>query len=262
MKELLQKGEVKIIPALISFLMLLVFMAPLSKRIINIGNVFGIAVTGGLTVAFLLWGRTVGRIKSAWNSPAGRAFLCVCGGLAAVFVIYASVISVFMVSAARQQPKDGDATLIVLGCRARNGVPSRMLKRRLDAACDCLNENSSIKVIVSGGKGNDETVSEAEAMRNYLVAKGIVPERIYMEDKSVDTGQNLRYSKEIIEREGLSRNIAIVTDGYHQYRAGLIAKRLGMDTSAVSAHTSGYLLPTYWVREWFAIPYYYIKGKA
>lgn len=263
MTNFIDKEDVKIIPALISFALLLVFIAPLFKRIINIGNIFGMAVSGALTLAFIFYGRTSGRVKALWGSNAGRLVISICGGLAAVFVVYALTVSVFMAGAAVNRPETNDTTLVVLGCRAKNGYPSRMLRMRLDAACTFLDDNTGTKVVVSGGKGKDEATTEAWAMKQYLISKGVAPERIFMEDKSVNTEQNLKYSMDIIRQEGLSQNVTIVTDGYHQLRAKMIAKKLGIDdTCAISADTSKVLLPTYWVREWFAIPFYLIRGKA
>ena len=263
MTEFIRKENVKIIPAVISFILLLVFIAPLFKRIVNIGNLFGMAVAGTMTLVFVFYGRTSGKLKALCESTAGKASVCICCGLAAVFVVYALTVSVFMASSAVARPDNSDTTLVVLGCRAKNGYPSKMLRYRLDAACEFLDENDSVKVVVSGGKGKDEATTEAWAMKQYLVAKGVAPERIFMEDKSVNTEQNLKYSMDIIRQEGLSQNITIVTDGYHQLRAKMIAKKIGIDnTCAISADTSKILLPTYWVREWFAIPYYLIRGKA
>ncbi|MCR4862900.1 MAG: YdcF family protein [Ruminococcus sp.] len=263
MTGFIDREEVKIIPALISFALLLVFIAPLFKHIVNIGNIFGMAVSGALTLAFIFYGRTAGRLKALWESTAGKVAVCICGGLAALFVVYALTVSVFMVRSSAKRPANSDTTLIVLGCRAKNGYPSRMLRMRLDAAGKFLEENGGVNVVVSGGKGKDEATTEAWAMKQYLVSKGIAPERIFMEDKSVNTEQNLRYSMDIIRQEGLSQNVTIVTDGYHQLRAKMIAKKIGIDDNcAISADTSKILLPTYWVREWFAIPYYLVRGKA
>ena len=118
MTNFIDKEDVKIIPALISFALLLVFIAPLFKRIINIGNIFGMAVSGALTLAFIFYGRTSGRVKALWGSNAGRLVISICGGLAAVFVVYALTVSVFMAGAAVNRPETNDTTLVVLGCRA------------------------------------------------------------------------------------------------------------------------------------------------
>ena len=157
------------------------------------------------------------------------------------------------------RPKNTDTTVVVLGCKVKNGAPSLMLGRRLNAAYEYLTEEPDVKVIVSGGKGDDEIISEAQCMRDYLVDRGIAPERIYMEDKSTDTDENLRFSQDIIRREGLPEHITIVTDGFHQLRSDMKAEKLGMRAYNISAHTPWWLVPTYWVREWFGIIYYIIR---
>lgn len=256
----LQKENTKIIPALISIVMLLFYVVPIFRGIFNLGNAFGIAVTAALTLVFVFFGRFTGCLRALWNVIAGRTFLCTAAVLIVLFVTYAAVVSALMVRAANDTPKTDDTTLVVLGCKVKNGAPSRMLRKRLDKAYDYLAEHESVSVVVSGGKGSDEAISEAECMKTYLTERGIAPERVYMEDRSVNTEENLRFSQEIIMREGLSDNITIVTDAYHQYRAEMIARKQGINGSSnISADTSWYLVPTYWTRELIGIGYYYLK---
>ena len=93
-------------------------------------------------------------------------------------------------------------------------------------------------------------------MRDYLAEKGISPDRIIMEDRSTTTDENLRFSYELIQKNALPEHITIVTDGFHQLRSDMKARRLGMEAYNISAHTPWWLTPTYWVREWFGIAYY------
>ena len=135
-----------------------------------------------------------------------------------------------------------------------------MLRRRLDAACSYLTEDTKADCIVSGGKGDNEHISEAEAMYEALVNDGISESRITEEDKSSSTYENLLFSKQILEDSGKPLRIAIVTDGFHQWRARLQAESLGYDVKCVSAATPWYLVPVYWVREWFALSYLFVFG--
>ena len=108
--------------------------------------------------------------------------------------------------------------------------------------------------IVSGGKGSNEEISEAQCMYNYLTEKGIASDRIIMEDESTTTSENLEFSKKIIEEKGYNKDIAIVTDGFHEFRASMLAKKVGLNpTGSVSADTPLYLLATYHFRETIAI---------
>ncbi|MEI3193353.1 MAG: YdcF family protein [Lachnospiraceae bacterium] len=91
--------------------------------------------------------------------------------------------------------------LVVLGAQVRGTVPSRALKKRLDTAAEYLGKNLETKVVVSGGKGAGEEITEAEAMENYLLELGIEKDRIIMEDRSTTTSENLRYTGELIDRE-------------------------------------------------------------
>ena len=95
-------------------------------------------------------------------------------------------------------------------------------------------------------------------MYDYLVNKGISGDRIYQEDRSTTTAENLTFSKEILEKENLGNSIAIVTNEFHEYRAFLIAKKLGLNPYAIPARTSWWLFPTFTVREWFGILYEWI----
>ena len=89
-----------------------------------------------------------------------------------------------------------------------------------------------------------------------MVSDGIDPGRLIKEDKASDASENFRYSKEIIEQNHMSTDLAVVTDGFHQFRAKLIAQKQGFNGSigAVSADTDLRFVPTYIAREWFAIP--------
>ena len=133
-----------------------------------------------------------------------------------------------------------------------------MLASRLDAAYEYLTEHPDAICIVSGGQGPDESMPEAECMYLYLTEKGIASERIYQENRSTSTRENLLFSQEIIEAEGLNPEIAIVTNEYHEYRAGMVADALEMEYSAVPARTPLWLFPTYYIRELYGIIYEWV----
>jgi uncharacterized SAM-binding protein YcdF (DUF218 family) len=116
---------------------------------------------------------------------------------------------------------------------------------RLEAAYAYLVANPEAKCVVSGGQGNGEDISEAEAMRRWLVNKGIDGDRIYKEDASTSTDENIRFSKRIIENNGLNPQLAIVTSEYHTSRAGILAEKYEMEYGAVPGKTAAWLFPTY-----------------
>lgn len=214
-------------------------------------------MSGLLAVIFFFWNKFTEVTALFWSNKAGRVVLSAFGGIFAVCVLLATVISIFMIKEMNDKPK-GETTVVILGCQVNPNGASLMLQRRLNTALNYLTENEDIKVIVSGGKGYDEPISEAECMYDWLVSHGISSQRIYIEDKSTNTQENIAFSKNIIAAEKLSPEITIITDGYHQLRADMFAKKQGITSYNISAPTALWLLPTYWVREWFGILYYTI----
>ncbi|MBR3901033.1 MAG: YdcF family protein [Ruminococcus sp.] len=249
---------IRIIIAVLLVFSAIHFMTPMLSAIVNIGNITGVAVSVILFFMVVFRGTFAQMFSRMLTHKGGRIFLFTAGGIACIALIGAVVISCFMVKAMNDKPKNSQTTVVVLGCQINGETPSRMLKCRLDAAYDYLSENNDVKVIVSGGQGSDEVTSEADVMRKYLLKRGIEDSRIFMEDKSTSTEENLRFSKEIIDKEGLCGEITIVTDGFHQLRADILAKKQGIEARNISASTEKWLLPTYWIREIYGVAYYLV----
>ncbi|MBR5485188.1 MAG: YdcF family protein [Oscillospiraceae bacterium] len=151
-------------------------------------------------------------------------------------------------------PQDIPTTVIVLGCQLDGDEPSPMLKRRLDTAAAYLQKNPQAMCVVSGGVGENNIISEAEAMQNYLLRQGVSQNRIYTENSSKNTRQNLHYSMQKIRNYNLSDHAVISTDGFHQFRAYIYAKQAGFSKiNAVSGFTPPALAMVYSVREFFAV---------
>ena len=235
------------------------FFPILLGGIFNIGTIAGVLAFGGL----FLWGAFrpkilpwLQRIREQKRGRRITSLLCVLFGCA---LLLAAAESALMVRAAvNAPPDDAPVTVLVLGCQVRGTVPSRAMRQRLAAARRFLNEHPDAVCVLSGGQGEDEEIAEADCMFRELTAAGIAPERLYREDRSTSTRENFLYSQEIIKNNGLPETVVVVTNEYHQYRAGLIAGDLGIETYAVSAPSGLGLLPTYWVREWFGIVYEWI----
>lgn len=160
------------------------------------------------------------------------------------------------------EPADGADALIVLGGGIRGRTPTLSLKYRLDAAMEYLDRNPGTLAIVSGGRGADEEVSEAEVMRDYLAARGVPEDRIVMEDRSSSTEENFRFSKAIIdERIGKDAAVVFATNRFHVFRSELVAKREGLAAEGIPAHGVWYITPNDYMRECVAIVIYFLKGK-
>lgn len=255
-----KKIGLRITMTIIFVILLIFFILPVGAGIINAGNIFGALASGILAAVSLFGDRFINFISHLWERFFGKVVVCIFIGLFSAGVVLAIVISCFMIKEMNDKPNGKPTTLVVLGCQIKANEPSLMLKRRLNAAYDYLIEHEDVSVVVSGGQGSDEITSEADVMRNYLLSKGISSDRIYMEDKSVNTQENIRFSKKIIEDEGLCSDITIVTDGFHQLRGDIFARREGLKSYNISSRTALWLLPTYWVREWFGIIYYTLFG--
>lgn len=148
-------------------------------------------------------------------------------------------------------PKERADYLIVLGAGLRGERPSLVLRNRINAAAEYLSENPDSKVVVSGGQGPDELISEAEAMRRGLVELGIDEARILLEDHSTSTNENLTFSKQFIPDEA---SVVIVTNKFHVYRACHLARECGYTSvSGLGADNVRWLNPTNYLRECMAV---------
>lgn len=157
-------------------------------------------------------------------------------------------------------PEKSDVILL-LGCKVREeGVPSLLLEYRLERALELYSQGYADKIIVSGGQGDNEPMSEAQAMRIWLEAEGVPKERILTEDQSTSTYENIKYSKPIMEQEGFQTAI-IVSNDFHLYRALLMAKEFGITASAASAPTLDYLKSYYYSRELLSVIKYMVIGS-
>ena len=141
--------------------------------------------------------------------------------------------------------------VIVLGAQVRGTRITKSLRKRLDTALDYLEEHPDANVVCSGGQGRGEDLSEAEAMKNYLMEHGIAEKRIITEDKSRTTYENLKFTQQLIDKDA---KIAIVTNNFHVHRAVHLAKTLGyQNVQGMAAPSDNHLLPNYMVREAIAL---------
>ncbi len=149
--------------------------------------------------------------------------------------------------------------IIVLGCGLIGGDRvSKLLSDRLDKAIKVYSRtDTDCRIIVSGGQGADEKLSEAEAMKGYLLEQGIHERDIIKEDKSTDTMENLANSKAIIEARGGRQYTAVVSSGYHVLRAMIYARKLAFPVTGIGAHTALYYWPSAMIREYAALVRYY-----
>lgn len=130
--------------------------------------------------------------------------------------------------------------IIVLGCKVYGTVPSPFLKSRLEEGLRLYNEGFGEYIIVSGGRGRGEDIAEAEAMKNYLVSRGVNSDKIIMEDQSFSTMENIKYSY-IKMKEYNFNTVVIVSNKYHLKRASMMAKKIGVKASCSGVFVSQHM---------------------
>lgn len=133
---------------------------------------------------------------------------------------------------------DNIDTMIVLGAKVNGTEISNTLKLRLDKAIEYYNKHKSVNIIVSGGQGNDENITEALAMKNYLISNGVNSNNIIEENKATTTLENIIYSKKILDNINNKGKVLIVTSDYHLFRGRLIASILGIENEGICSTSS------------------------
>ena len=135
--------------------------------------------------------------------------------------------------------------MVILGCQVMaDGDPSVLLQDRLDTALDYLEEHPDLTVVVSGGQGSNEPVSEARCMADVLIQGGVAEEQIRLEDQSSNTMENLVFSRELLAREGNEvgeTDVLVVSNGFHLTRARMLAGRFGYGEISTLAAPSSHL---------------------
>lgn len=170
------------------------------------------------------------------------------------FTLLFSVIQWKIITTPYQEKPVPSDTLIVLGAHLWGDQPSPLLQYRLDKAIELYHLGYGGKIIVSGAQGHDEITTEAKAMAAYLIRNEIPKEDIFLEENSYNTFQNLKYSKAIMEKEGL-RHAVVITNTFHLHRALRIAKYLDIEISGSAAKMHPFIgmKIKYYTREFFGV---------
>jgi uncharacterized SAM-binding protein YcdF (DUF218 family) len=210
----------------------------------------GLAIVAVLGLDF-----TAARAGSEKLSLISSAAVLLSGYVSFLFVSY--VIYAFIYS--RLGVDRGADFVVVLGAGLKDGgrVPPLLASRleRARTVYEALPElgPAGPVMIVSGGRGSDERVSEAEAMAGYLIERGFPAGRVVREDRSRTTEENIRFSKAIMDRSRPEFRCIIVTSSYHAFRAAMIARRVGVNGQVTGAPTAAYFWPSAVLREFAAV---------
>ena len=155
-------------------------------------------------------------------------------------LLIAAIVTGYLILSAGKGMTGNFRYMILLGAKVNGSEPSPILQDRIDAAYAYLAAHEDVICIVSCGKATDERVSEAQCMYDRLTAMGISPDRLWLEDKAINTKQNIRLSMALIEEKTGSRptKLGVLSSEYHLFRASLFAKACGVEFVGIPAKTS------------------------
>ena len=201
--------------------------------------------------AFWAWADRTGRVPaSPLLLPLRIAFLAA----VALFLIAEVLI---LAPSLRDAPAGLDY-VVVLGARVNGTEPSGALRNRVEVAAEYLEANPDTIAVLSGGQGEGEDITEAQCMYENMLARGIAPERLILEDRSTDTSENLRYSREFIPANA---SVGLVTNNFHICRSLGLARGLNWDVAGISVPTSLLSFPHYMMREFVGVVYELVRGN-
>ena len=150
------------------------------------------------------------------------------------------------------EPEGDYDYVLVLGAQVRGLVPSNALAFRLEAALDYAKAHPDSVLILTGAQGSGEDITEADCMREYLLARGIPDKRMVLEENSTSTRENLLFSAALTGCD--KKRVGIVTNHFHLYRTLRIAENVGYrDAHGIAADSTRLMLPHYVARECFAL---------
>jgi len=219
------------------------FLLPIKRNAFSLGSVFGECMC--VTAIFLLFFYKKITKKGGWKKVILRftAFFYVAS------LFWFSYLTILMNSAQSAVPPE-NTNVIVLGAQVFG--PETMgisLAGRVGRAQEYLEEFPQTIAIVTGGQGYNEPCTEALTQKNVLVKRGVDENRIYMEDKSKNTRENLVNALDIARQKDFGNRFAIATQSFHMFRAIKLAEEVGIEAYSLPAKTDSYIFPAYYGRE-------------
>lgn len=212
---------------------------------VNLGNFLSIGLGAVIILIALLFNKLAQWLKILLLSGIGVAVV---------------LSSILIIGGKNDTVTYSENAVIVLGAAVHGKTPSRTLRYRLKKAVEYHEQNPDAIIIVSGGQGAQEDISEAEAMKIYLIENGVARDKVIKEDKSTSTTENFAFSKEILDKTfDNDYAVAFVTNEYHILRASLCAKRAGLEnTTHLHSNTTLSYLISGTLRECLAVLKYII----
>ena len=205
-------------------------------------------------LGFLLSGILAGKITlRKWQK---RLMMYVLIPIVSIFL----VVEIIIISGFFEKPKEEPKYIVVLGTTVYEHGPCYLLRQRLKEAVKWADIYEDAMIVVTGGQGETEPFTEGSEMKRYLIEEmGVSEDRILVEEASVNTYENMKFTGEILEKEDENFSyektpVLVVTNNFHMYRAMQIAKKAGYENVAgAPSGTYIFLFPHYMVREFCAI---------
>ena len=211
---------------------------------------------GILCIARYLYWR---RVEKSGRYPRHRKLLRALRILLCAALIFFLAVEGVILCGGMMEAEQGLNYIVVLGARVNGSVPSGSLRNRIRVGAEYLRDNPQTIAVLSGAQGSGEEISEARCMYDNMVAAGIDPARLILEEQSTDTAENLRNSRALIP-EGAS--VGLVTNNFHIFRALALARNRGWtDVRGVPVATTMLSLPHYLMREFVGVVYETLRGN-
>ena len=211
---------------------------------------------GILCIARYLYWR---RVEKSGRYPRHRKLLRALRILLCAALIFFLAVEGVILCGGMMEAEQGLNYIVVLGARVNGTVPSGSLRNRIRVGAEYLRDNPQTIAVLSGAQGSGEEISEARCMYDNMVAAGIDPARLILEEQSTDTAENLRNSRALIP-EGAS--VGLVTNNFHIFRALALARNQGWtDVRGIPVATTMLSLPHYLMREFVGVVYETLRGN-
>lgn len=249
-----------ILIALFGFISLLIFLywnalVVLRKERRSLPNLLTLLLAIFLT-GILIYNHFIAQNLPLWLSTLLSGLPVIMFYFAVAFLNFLTVSLLYQFN----HPRYRQDYIIALGAGLIDGERvTPLLARRIDTAISFYRRQlkktqKQAQLLMSGGQGLDEKISEAQAMKNYALSQGIPEDAILLEDRSTNTLENMRFSKAIMEQHSPEGYQAIFTsNNYHIFRAGMYARTAGLKADGLGAKTAFYYLPNAFLREYIAI---------
>lgn len=240
----------KIIPPLMLIIGILLLINGIFTAIkTNINTGTALTLLGG--IFFTLYGIRYEKIAVATSAGIKRSIKYM---VWIIIAIAACMMAFIACTGHNDTVKYDEDAVIVLGASVNGDKVSRTLACRLDKTVEYSKKNQGALIIVSGGQGTQEDVTEGFAMEQYLIKKGIPEDRIIKEEKATSTYENFKFSKEILDNHFKEPyTCAYITNRFHLYRAGKLGEETGLNARKLGADMDLYFVPSCYFRETLAV---------